>query len=262
MCSPELFSVAAGLSTSLAASAPHGCSVSAWGCAQAAPVSPRKEGGARGPQRPGLGPGSAVEGARLPSPHGSGRASSLYGRGRQGATPLPPRVTSFVARGAGVGSLLPAGCSASVAELFFVSPGAGWKCGACTFAPAWRLQPATRRQFSWALSIRPLPKGISIGPPGGEFLEVREKRARWGRPTSPDPRPRPKVGVAGAAPPLCLLSPAIPGLQPLKGLSSCATDFPQFQLRTCGVHRSHLAWGVGWGCRVPRCPALPLRKPG
>lgn len=135
------------------------------------------------------------------------RASSLCGRGRQGAAP-PPRVTSFVARGAGVGGLLPAGCSASDAELFFVSPGAGWKCGACTFAPARRLQLATHHQLFW-LTVRPLPKGMSIGPPRGEFLEVGERRARWGCPTSSDPRPHPKVGAAGAAPPppLCLLPP-------------------------------------------------------
>lgn len=66
--------------------------------------------------------------------------------------------------------------------------------------------PPPVASFSWALSIRPLPKGMSIGPPGGEFLEVGERRARWGRPTSPDPRPRPKVGVAGAAPPLMPLA--------------------------------------------------------
>lgn len=135
------------------------------------------------------------------------RASSLCGRGRQGAAPRPPRVTSFVARGAGVGGLLPAGCSASVAELFFVSPGAGWKCGACTFEPARRLQSTTGRQLSWLPPSDLCPEGCQIGPPGGEFLKVGERRARWGRPTSPDPRQRPKVGVAGAAPPYasCLL---------------------------------------------------------
>lgn len=106
-------------------------------------VFPRKEGGARGPQRPGLGPGIAVEGTRLsavaPRVWRAVRRASAEG-GRLGAAPRPPlRVTSFVARGAGVGGLLPAGCTASIAELFFVSPGAGWKCGVCTFAPERRL---------------------------------------------------------------------------------------------------------------------------
>lgn len=145
---------------------------------------------------------------------------------------------------------MPAGCSASVAELFFVSPGAGWKCGACTFAPARRLQPATRRQLSWLSPSDLCPKGCQLDHLGESFWKLEREGQGGAAPPLQTPGRAPKLMwqvQRSPHPPLCFLPPFIPGLQLLKGLSSCATDFPQFQLRTCRVHRSHLAWGVGWG---------------
>lgn len=200
---------------------------------QAAPVSPRKEGrkagGARGPQRPGLGPGSAVAGTGLAAVASRvWRASSLCGRGSLGAAPRPPRVTSFVARGAGVGGLLPAGCTASVAELFFVSPGAGWKCGACTlFAPARRLQPATRRQLSWVSPSDLSPRGRQLGHLGQSFWKL-EREGRGGAAWLLQTRGRAPKLVRQVQRPLIPRAFLYPGSPTPQGLSSRATDFQQF----------------------------------
>lgn len=131
--------------------------------------------------------------------------------------------------------------------------------------------------------VRSRARGASSPPPvasfSGSLHQTFAQRdanwATWGRvsgswrekgkvgpPHLSRPQAAPQSWCGRCSAPLCLMPPSIPGLQPLKRLSSCARDFPQFQLRTCRVHRSHLAWGVGWGCRVPSCPALPLRKPG
>lgn len=156
------------------------------------------------------------------------RASSLCGRGRRGAAPRPPRVTSFVARGAGVGGLLPAGCSASVAELFFVSPGAGWKCGACTFAPARRLQPATRRQLSWFSPSDLCPKGCQLGHLGESFWKLEREGQGGAAPSLQTPGRAPKLVWQVQRPPMphVSLHPRPPTAE--KTESSCARDFLQF----------------------------------
>lgn len=86
------------------------------------------------------------------------------------------------------------------------------------------------------------------GPSRGEFLEVGGRRARWGRPASADPRPRPKVGEAGAVPPHTSSLPLSRASSPSRTVLLGYRFFSNSQLLTCRVHRSHLVWwGQGWG---------------
>lgn len=150
-------------------------------------------------------------------PYGSAaRRASAEGDAQEPLHGWPLRVTSFVARGAGVGGLLPAGCLAGVAELFLVSPQGGlevWE----EYVRARAAPPACHPLPAFlGLSISPLPKRTPVGPPGGEFLEVGEKGK-----VGPPRLCRPQAAVSQSwcgrcSTPLYLSLPSIPSFQPLK----------------------------------------------
>lgn len=194
------------------------------------------------------------------------RASCLGGRGRLGAAPRPPRVT-FVARGAGVGGLLPAGCRASVACSLCL-PGRVGSVGRVRSRPRGTSSPLP---VVACFPGSPLPEGTSARPPGREFLEVRERRARWDRTTSTDPRPCPKVGAAGAAPPH---TACLPRFRALEARNPTRTVLPGYrfpvifscQLAGC-IEATWQGWGLGGvvacvAVQPCRCGSLASRRAG
>lgn len=108
-----------------------------------------------------------------------------------------------------------------------------------------------------APSIRPLPRGMPNWATWGRVSESWREKGKVGPPHLSRPQAAPQSWCGRCSAPLCLLPPSVPGLLPLKRLSSCARDFPQFQLRTCRLHRSHLAWG--WGGGVACLAVQPCR---
>lgn len=138
-----------------------------------------------------------------------------------------------------------------------MSPGAACKCVVCVHGCARSSPPAPSPGASFPGTpppprARPLPEGTPPGLPG-EFHQVGGKRAGWGCPASPDPRQRPKVSAAGAAPPPSRLLPNQPELWEVGTPQRLSLGAPDIQPPTWTVSctENHpRRWGGGGGARL------------